>query len=170
MLRHHTPPTHIRGISRIDSARATGWLVRVYRQGQTHSKFFSDSTHKGLEQALQRAIEYKAAYERKHATPDQPSGYPRPPFRSKPQRNNRTGVNGVSETVHVTRTGERLRCFSVHYTLDGERHNKRFYLDNYDSREAALEEAKQFRQDMERLMWREFLRRQRENRSRHEPV
>jgi hypothetical protein len=58
--------------------------------------------------------------------------------------------------------GERLRRFSVHYTLDGERHNKRFYIDAYGSRAAALAEARQFRKEMEREMWREYLRRNRE--------
>jgi hypothetical protein len=131
----------------MDFARAKGWFVRVYRQGKTHAKFFSDSGYDGKEQALQRAIAYKLEYERQHPPP---ADAPRPPFRTKPQRNNKTGVNGVSETVHTTRTGERLRCFSVHYTLDGEPHNKRFYIDDYGSRQAALEEARQFRKEMER--------------------
>jgi hypothetical protein len=136
--------------------------VRVYRRGETYSKFFSDSVHKGKAQALQRAIEHRAEYERQHP-PEFPPGGPRPPFRRKLQRNNRTGVNGVSETVHRTRSGEPLRCFCVTYTLDGQRSTKRFYLDDYDSRQAALEEAAQFRREMERLMWREYQRQLRRN-------
>src|SRR3990172_1248499 len=123
----------IKGISRMDFARAKGWFVRVYRRGQTHTKFFSDSKYNGTAPALQQAIAYKTEYERQHP-PEYPSDYPRPPFRAKPQRNSKTGINGVSETIHTTRSGERVRCFSVYYLLDGERHNKRFYLDHYDSR------------------------------------
>ena len=151
-----------KGISRMDFARAKGWFVRVYRQGKTHAKFFSDSGYDGKEQALRQAIAYKMEYERQHPPP-YPADAPRPPFRTKPQRNNTTGVNGVSETVHTTRTDERLRCFSVHYTLDGEPHNKRFYIDDYGSRQAALEEARQFRKEMEREMWQEYQRRLRES-------
>jgi len=151
-----------KGISRIDSANAIGWFVRIYRQGQTHAKFFSDSRHGGKASALQQAIAYQAEYERRHP-PEYPPGAPPPPFRTRPQRNNTTGINGVSETVHATRTGERRRCFSVYYTLEGAPRNKRFYIDDYDSRAAALEEAKQFRQEMEREMWREYQRRLREH-------
>ncbi|HLF25676.1 MAG TPA: hypothetical protein VJG32_05020 [Anaerolineae bacterium] len=150
-----------RGVSRMDFVRAKGWFVRVYRRRQTHAKFFSDGKYEGKAQALQEALAYRAEYERKHP-PVHPEDYPHPPFRSRPQRNNRTGVNGVSETVHVTRTGDRLRCFSVTYTLDGERHTKRFIIDEYGSRPAALEEAKQFRKAMEREMWREYKQRMRE--------
>jgi hypothetical protein len=151
----------IKGISRMDFARATGWLVRVYRQGQTHTKFFSDGKYEGQAQALQQAIAYKTGYERQHP-PEYPPDGPRPPFRRKPQRNSKTGINGVSETVHRTRTGERRRCFSVYYTLGGAPRTKRFYLDDYGSRVAALEEARQFRKEMEREMWREYQRRLRE--------
>ena len=80
--------------------------------------------HGGRAQALQQAIEYKVEYERQHPS-EYPSGAPRQPFRAKPQRNSKTGINAVSETVNTTRTGERCRCFSVNYTLDGTRHNKR---------------------------------------------
>ena len=155
MQHRHTTSSRLRGISRVDSTRACGWLVRVYRQGETHSRFFSDSVHEGKAQALQRAIQYRNEYEREHP-PEYPPGSPRPPFRRILQRNNKTGVNGVSETVHTTRSGARLRCFSVNYTLEGQRYNKRFYLDDYDSRAAALEEAKRFRKEMEREMWREY--------------
>jgi len=152
----------LKGISRMDFARATGWYVRVYRQGKTHAKFFSDNQYDGKAQALQQAIAYKTEYEHRHP-PDYPPDAPRPPFRTKPQRNNKTGINGVSETVHTTRSGERRRCFSVYYTLDGAPRNKRFYIDDYGSRAAALAEAKQFRQEMEREMWRAYQRRLREN-------
>lgn len=155
MTPQRTPSSQLRGISRVDSARAQGWLVRVYRRGETYSKFFSDSMHKGRAKALQRAIAHRNEYERQHP-PEYPPGGPLPPFRKILQRNNKTGVNGVSETVHTTRSGARLRCFSVNYTLEGRRYNKRFYLDNYDSRAAALEEAKQFRKEMEREMWRAY--------------
>jgi len=53
-----------KGISRMDFARAKGWFVRVYRQGKTHAKFFSDSGYDGKEQALRQAIAYKMEYER----------------------------------------------------------------------------------------------------------
>lgn len=47
------------GVSRIDSKNTHGWFVRVYRNGKTHSKLFSDSKFGGREDGLRAAVEYR---------------------------------------------------------------------------------------------------------------
>ena len=159
MLYQYSRESQPNGISRIDSPRERGRLVRVYRQGKTYSKFFGDAKHGGAPQALQRAIAYKSEFERQHPIADLPYGMVRLPFRTRPQRNNKTGVNGISETYHMTRTGDKLRGFSVCYSPEpGVRATKRFYIDEYDNRETAFEEAVRFRQAMEQQMLRDHKR------------
>lgn len=45
------------GISRIDSEATHGWFVRVYRDGKTHDKFFSDLKNGGKGKARRLAPE-----------------------------------------------------------------------------------------------------------------
>lgn len=49
----------MKGISRIDFQHTHGWFVRVYREGVTHSKLFSDKKYGGKTQALKRAQAYR---------------------------------------------------------------------------------------------------------------
>ena len=143
----------------MDYERATGWLVRVYRGGTTHSKFFADSRYGGKTRARQAAIEYLTLYESLHPPiaplPSRPVLSARPALAS-------TKVRGVSETYHRTSSGKKLRCFSVSYRLDGLRRNKRFYHHLFASRRAALNAAAAFRQDVEKQMMREHRKRLRE--------
>jgi hypothetical protein len=146
----------MRGISRIDSGHSHAWMVRLYHDGQVDTKTFSDGRYGGKAQALDAALAYhKAEQRRLHILPPP---LIRPPFRmgSSLLRNNKTGVNGVSETYHRWRTGEKVACFSVNYRLGGVIYNRRFYHHQYDSREAALKAAAAFRREMEREMKKEW--------------
>jgi hypothetical protein len=80
----------------------------------------------------------------------------RAPFRTGPQRNNRTGYNGVSVTYTKGNKGRRVMpVVSVYYKLKGKVHNKRFYIHLFPSKKAAIETAVKFRQKMEKEMVRE---------------
>ena len=80
----------------------------------------------------------------------------RAPFRSSPQRNNRTGYNGVSVTYTRGNKGRTVMpVVSVYYKLKGKVHNKRFYIHLFPSKKAAIETAVKFRRKMEREMLRE---------------
>lgn len=151
----------MRGISRVVSTRAKGWFVRIYRGGKTYAKFFSDGKYGGLRRALKLARQHLRALEREYP---QPPPKQRPPFRTTPLRNNRTGVNGVCLTYQRDRHGKKRPCYSVHYRLGGQAYNKRFYLHWYDTKRQALEEAIRFRRKAEGMMlreWKQKLRRRR---------
>ena len=156
----------MKGISRIEDQHNHAWFVRVYHQGQVYAKTFSDGKYGSKAKALDAALAYQQAQERRLRLP--PTPLRRPPFHQGAGllRNNKTGVNGVSETYHRWRTGEKVACFSVNYRLGGERHNRLFYHHHYESREAALAAAAAFRREMEREMLREWKERLR----RHEAV
>lgn len=147
----------MKGISRIDSQSTHGWFVRVYRDGSVHSKFFSDGVHGGKRKALTAAREYKAEYEREHPAGPLP-GYPSVPFRTRPPRNNTSGVVGVSETFQRARDGSRLRCFCVSWCpRRNTPRSKRFYHHLYDSREEAFKAAVEFRKAREEEILRRFV-------------
>ncbi|MFA6956387.1 MAG: hypothetical protein WC538_10985 [Thermoanaerobaculia bacterium] len=154
----------IRGITRMDYERATGWLVRVYRGGTTHSKFFADSLHGGKRRAKQAAVEYRDMYEELHPSP--PRSIPPSAISTRPVLAS-TRVRGVSETFQRTPAGKKIPCFSVSYRLGGVRKSKRFYHHLFSSRRAALRAATEFRQEVERQMEREHRKRLREWKKEH---
>ena len=143
----------------MDYERATGWLVRVYRAGATHSKFFADSLHGGKARARRAATEYLAVYEALHPPMSPPP--PPPVIMDRPALAS-TRVRGVSETFHRLSSGRKLHCFSVSYRLEGVRRNKRFYHHLFTSRRAALKAASEFRREVEEQMMREHRKRLRE--------
>ena len=149
----------MRGITRMDYERATGWFVRIYREGKTHSKFFADSLHRGKTRAREAAIEYRDDYESTH--PRMPASIPRFALSTRPALAS-TKIRGVSETYQRTPSGKKIPCFSVSYRLDGARRNKRFYHHLHSSRRAALRAATEFRLEMEAKMAREHRKQLRE--------
>ena len=135
----------MKGISRIDSRSTHGWFVRIYRDGQTHSKMYSDQLWGGKQTALQAARKYRNEYERKH-----PQTYAATRIRMRPQCNNTSGVVGVSDTHDKSKTGEKQPCFSVSWR---PRKNvvrcKKFYYHDFNSREEAFATAVKFRKERE---------------------
>jgi hypothetical protein len=80
----------------------------------------------------------------------------RAPYRAGPQRNNRTGYNGVSVTYTKGNKGRTVMpVVSVYYKLKGKVHNKRFYIHLFPSKKKAIETAVKFRKKMEKEMLRE---------------
>ena len=135
----------MKGISRIDSNHTHGWFVRVYRNGQTKSKMFSDGVHNGREKALRAAQKYKEEYERKH-----PPSHVSTRIRTNPPKNNTSGVVGVSETFNRSRNGNKLPCFNVSWRpRRNMSRTKSFFISHYGSRDAAFKAAVKFRKARE---------------------
>ena len=136
----------MKGISRIDSNQTHGWFVRVYRDGKTHSKMFSDGVHGGREMALEAAKKYKEEYEREN-----PPSCASTRMRLRPLKNNTSGALGVSETFSRGRNGKKIPCFNVSWRpRQNMSRSKSFYFSKYGSREAAFEAAVEFRKERER--------------------
>lgn len=136
--------SRIKGISRIDSNDTHGWFVRIYHDKQTHSKFFSDRFNGGKEHALETAKQYKKNYQKDH-----PESTKKRPFRDRPQINNKTGVNGVSETYSRTRKGTKTPYFSVSWCPQpGKMRTRKFSIAKY-GREQAFAMAVAFRKEKE---------------------
>ena len=99
-----------KGVIRIDSDSTHGWQVRVYRHGKTYSRLFSDRKHGGEEESFQAALAYREELQREvDAMPDAA------PRRRLIQRNknNSTGVVGVSRTYKRDRRGIRHEVYAV---------------------------------------------------------
>ena len=99
-----------KGVIRIDSDSTHGWQVRVYRHGKTYSKLFSDRKHGGREEAFEAARAYRAELvEEVAALPAQPPA--RRLIRS--NKNNSTGVVGISRTFKRDRRGIKHEVYAV---------------------------------------------------------
>lgn len=141
----------VKNISRIDSNDTHGWFLRMYRDGDTYSKFFSDSRYQGKEEALQAAIDYKCRFEAKYPAHTSPLTKG---FRDKPQKNNSTGVVGVSETFIRSRgRGQRkIPCFAVSWRPKPNlARTKKFSIEKY-GRDEAFQMAVEFRKEKEEEM------------------
>ena len=140
----------MKGISRIDSRNTHCWFVRVYRDGQVHSKTFSDGVFGGKEKALEAAQSYRDEYERSH-----PPSHESKRLKTKPPSNNKTGVVGVSETYgrsHSNR-GAKMPCFSVTWVPTPNKPRcKKFFFSKYGGRELAFKAAVEFRKEKEHEM------------------
>ena len=99
-----------KGIIRIDSDSTHGWQVRVYRHGKTYSRLFSDRKLGGREEAFEAAQTYRSTLE------DEVEQMPPPPPRRRlvhRNRNNSTGVVGISRTYKRDRRGIRHEVYAV---------------------------------------------------------
>jgi hypothetical protein len=122
-------------------------LVRTYTSGNQHARFFSDRKHGGKKEALATARRYLRSL---------PKPEPKPPI-PRPTKRNTTGVNGVGRSYVMTSSGEKLECFVVHYkNEEGERRMKRFYLHHYADDKSALQDAAEFRRQVEEQILREW--------------
>ena len=99
-----------KGIIRIDSDSTHGWQVRVYRHGKTFSRLFSDRKHGSRDAAFEAAEAYRETLkEEVAALPDAPAQ--RRLIRT--NRNNSTGVVGISRTYKRDRRGVRHEVYAV---------------------------------------------------------
>lgn len=99
-----------KGLVRIDSASTHGWQVRVYRNGKTYSRLFSDRKYPSSEDALAAAEAYRHELEAEVAA--RPA---EPPARRLIARNrsNSTGVVGISRTHKRDRRGVLHEVYAV---------------------------------------------------------
>jgi hypothetical protein len=133
----------LRGISRIHS-KGAGWLVRLYRNNKVISKFFSDGTFGDPDKSLRAAQAYYRKAEKEFPPP------PKPPFREKPLRNNKSGFNGICETYSPTKKGGKVSRWAVSwYNPPNKLHCKSFYFNDKQGRRQALKDAIKFRKDRE---------------------
>jgi len=99
-----------KGVIRIDSDSTHGWQVRVYRDGKTFSRLFSDKKWGGRDEAFEAAATY-----RKDLV-DEVSQLPAKPRRRRLIRSNKSntsGVVGVSRTYKRDRRGIRHEVYAV---------------------------------------------------------
>jgi hypothetical protein len=133
----------MKGISRTDS-NYTGWLVRIYRNNKTISRFFGDGKFGGREGSLLVARNYYWQIQQEHPAE------PQKPFREKTLRNNKSGYNGICETFTRNRKGEPIPCWSVTWASPPNKpHCKSFYFHDEQERKQALKEAIEFRKQRE---------------------
>ncbi|NNF56947.1 MAG: AP2 domain-containing protein [Rhodothermaceae bacterium] len=99
-----------KGVIRIDSDSTHGWQVRVYRHGKTYSKLFSDRKSGGKEEAFQQAVEYRKSLEAEVAA--MPESAPRRRLIRR-NKNNSTGVVGISRTFKRDRRGVKHEVYAV---------------------------------------------------------
>lgn len=142
-----------KGISRIDQEKRKthGWYVRVRFNGISRSKFFSDETHGGREQALKQAVEHRNRTERELGKPRTE----RLVIARNPR--NRSGITGVQRKTKVvkTETGERLvrNVYEVTWNPEPGRLCRTWVsIDEYGE-EAALRKACAIRREKEREMF-----------------
>jgi hypothetical protein len=129
----------LRGISRVHS-KGVGWLVRLYRNTKVISKFFSDGTFGDSDKSLRAAQAYYRQLQIEFPL------VPKPPFREKPLRNNKSGFNGICETYSPTKKGGKVSRWTVSwYNPPNQLHCKSFYFYDNQERKQALKEAIQFR-------------------------
>ena len=99
-----------KGVIRIDSDSTHGWQVRVYRDGKTYSRLFSDKKAGGREEA------FKAAKAFRQTLVEEVAELPATPRRRRlirRNRNNSSGVVGVSRTFKSDRRGVRHEVYAV---------------------------------------------------------
>lgn len=102
-----------KGVIRIDGGSTHGWQVRVYRDGQTFSRLFSDARHGSAEGAFEAAVAYREEKVRDLA--DQPAT-PRARHLVRANRLNQTGVTGISRTAKRDRRGILHEVYAVSWT------------------------------------------------------
>jgi hypothetical protein len=99
-----------KGVIRIDSDSTHGWQVRVYRHGKTYSKLFSDRKCGGRDEAFAQAIAFRDELEEEVMA--MPEAEPKRRF-IRHNKNNVTGVLGISRTFKRDRHGRRHEVYAV---------------------------------------------------------
>lgn len=134
----------MKGISRIDSKGTHGWYVRVYKNGKTYSKLYSDSKYNGKERALKFAQKARElALETINKIPDKPIR--RLVTRDK---RNKSGIVGVSKTQKTLKSGKINHYYQVTWSPSpGKIKNRQWSVRKYGE-ERAFELARNFRDEV----------------------
>lgn len=134
----------MKGISRIDSKGTHGWYVRVYKNGKTYSKLYSDNKYGGKERALK--IAKKARKMAEQAMKSVPTKRTRRLVKS--DRRNKTGVIGVNRTKKKNRSGTVSEYYQVTWSpKPGKTKNKQWSINKYGE-DKAFEMACNFRHEV----------------------
>ena len=99
-----------KGVIRIDSDSTHGWQVRVYRHGKTYSRLFSDRKCGDKNEAFKQAVAYREELEAEVAA--MPESAPRRRLIRR-NKNNSTGVVGISRTFKRDRRGVKHEVYAV---------------------------------------------------------
>jgi len=145
----------MKGISRIDSIKCHGCFVRIYRNGRTISKLFSDGKYGGQTSAFRLAVKYL----RNKLSSMPPTVRPTSlPYRLGGQliKSNKTGINGVCIVYDRKQRKKTILGFAANFKIKGKPYNKRFSISRYGSKLVAFRAAVAFRKKMERTMIREW--------------
>lgn len=110
----------VKNVFRIDTGRTHGWQVRITRDGDRHTKLFSDSVHGGKEAAYEAAVEHRN--EKLAELPDLPDGpagqlHTDEVHERRWQSVTRTGVKGLgfTMTTYSTATDDKRPYVSAHW-------------------------------------------------------
>ncbi|MCH8568176.1 MAG: hypothetical protein LAT67_07930 [Balneolales bacterium] len=144
-----TNQNEMKGISRIDSKGTHGWYVRVYKNGKTYSKLYSDNKYNGKERALKFAKKAREmALETIKSLPDKPV---RRLVTS--DKRNKSGVVGVSKTRKKAASGEYTEYYQVTWSpKPGKIKNRQWSVRKYGE-DGAFERAKAFREEVMRAIY-----------------
>jgi hypothetical protein len=131
-------PKKYKGISRIDSKGTHGWFVRIYHNGETHSKLYSDNKYGGKERALKIAIKArdKATLEIKGKDPSKT----KKPNLVTDTKGSNTGVVGVYRTERTYESGNTYEYYKVYWRpRPGEVKSKEWSINKYGQEQAFLQ-------------------------------
>lgn len=108
-------PKNMKGISRIDSKGTHGWYVRVYNNGKTYSKLYSDNKYGGKDRALKFARKARQdAVDRLRKDPS--NNRDNRPNLIHRNKNNTTGVVGVTRARKKNRSGNYSEIYQARWT------------------------------------------------------
>ncbi|MDQ7041837.1 MAG: AP2 domain-containing protein [Rhodothermus sp.] len=107
-----------RNIFRIDVQATHGWQVRIQRQNQSYTQFFSDKKYGSPAKAFEAALAYRDRLLQELPPPINPTARLRTPEvrRKAAEAINRSGVIGIGFSVKVTRQGIRRPYVQGYWT------------------------------------------------------
>lgn len=134
----------MKGISRIDAKGTHGWYVRIYKNGKTYSKLYSDNKYGGKDRALDFAKKARQiALETLKSIPDDNNRR----LVSHDKRN-KSGIIGVSKTTKTNASGVKSVYFQVTWSPEkGKIRNRQWSVKKYGEEE-AFRRAKEFRENV----------------------
>lgn len=123
-----------KGVIRIDSDSTHGWQVRVYRRGRTYSRLFSDRKCGGRDEAFAQAVAFRDELEQEVLS--LPEDEPRRRL-IRGNKNNATGVLGISRTFKRDRHGRRHEVYAVSWNpAPGQARGTSFSIAKYGETQA----------------------------------
>jgi hypothetical protein len=134
----------MKGISRIDAKGTHGWYVRIYKNGKTYSKLYSDNKYGGTERALKYAKKAREmALEALQSIPDNQNRR----LVSHDKRN-KSGIIGVSRTTKKNADGDISLYYQVTWSPEkGKIKNRQWSVRKFGEEE-AFRRAKAFRESV----------------------